>query len=121
MYAGPALIEAYRVGESAQWLGISLADSVREQALGLNMKSGQSNVVVEWPVPTKDGLQNRSVINWPAVVAHDFNVKPPITVQQFYKAFESTFGFFERLPLNVQAKYENTVRFVNDRLASHVA
>jgi hypothetical protein len=121
MYAGPALIDAYRVGESAQWLGITLAESVQAQALGLNMKSGQSKLIVEWPVPIKEGSEKRFVVNWPAVVAHDFKVKPPITVAQFYQAFERTFGSFEKLPVEVQAKYENTVRFVNDRLALHVA
>ena len=121
MYAGPALIDAYRVGESSQWLGICLAKSVEAQALGLNMKSGQSKLLVEWSVPTKGGSENRLVVNWPAAVAHDFKVNPPITVTQFYRAYERTFGSFESLPSDVRAKYENTVRFVNDRLALHVA
>lgn len=121
MYAGPALIEAYRVGESAQWLGISLAASVQGQALGLDMKSGKSKLIVEWSVPTKQGSEKRLVVNWPAVFAHDFTVKPPITTAQFYQAFERTFGSFEGLPTDVRAKYENTVRFLNDRLALHVA
>jgi len=120
MYAGPALIDAYRAGESAQWLGISLAESVRAQALELNLKSGQSKLIVDWETPTKEGTEKRSVVNWPVVFAHDFKVKPPITVGQFYQAFERTFGSFENLPTNVRAKYENTVDFVNDRLALHV-
>lgn len=109
MYAGPALIDAYRVGESAQWLGISLAESVQAQALGLDMKSGKSKLIIEWAVPTKEGIEKRFVVNWPAVFAHDFNVKPPITVAQFYQAFEGAFGSFEKLPTKVRAKYENTV------------
>jgi len=121
MYAGPALIEAYRAGESAQWIGISLANSVQNQALSLELKSGKSNMIVDWPVPIRGGIERRCVINWPAIFAHDFKVKPPITVAQFYQAFAPTFGPFESLPTNVKAKYENTVCFVNNRLSAHLA
>lgn len=119
MYAGPALIEAYRVGESAQWIGISLAKSVQERARILGLKSGHSDIIVEWPVPVKGGTEQRFVVNWPAVFAHDFKVRPPISVAQFYQAFERAFGPFAELPGDVQAKYENTVRFINEQLALH--
>lgn len=119
MYAGPALIEAYRVGEAAQWLGIALGDSIREKARTLGMKSGKSDVVVDWPVPVKAGTVECAVINWPAVVAHDLKAKPPITVPQFYAAFVKAFGLFEDLPLDVKAKYSNTVTFMNQMLAVH--
>lgn len=121
MYAGPALIEAYRSGDSAQWLGICLGKSVETQALGLNMRSGDRKLLIEWLVSTKQGSEKRLVVNWPAAFAHDFTVKPPITLPQFCQAFQRTFGPFEALPADVRAKYENTVRFVNDRLALHVA
>ncbi len=121
MYAGPALIEAYRVGESAQWLGISLAESVQSQARSLTLKSGKSEMLVDWPVPIRGGTERRYVINWPAVFAHDFKVAPPITVAQLYQAFARTFGPFESLPADVSAKYENTVFFINNRLAAHAA
>lgn len=61
----------------------------------------------------------RFVVNWPAVVAHDLTVKPPVSVAQFYLAFERTFGPFAQLPAEVQAKYENTVEFMNQQLAIH--
>jgi hypothetical protein len=121
MYAGPALIEAYRVGESAQWLGISLAESVQAQAHALNLKSGKSKMIVGWTVPIKGGAETRSVVNWPAVFAHDLTAKPPITVAQFYQAFVRTFGAFDALAPDVKLKYENTVRFMNEHLALHVA
>jgi hypothetical protein len=119
MYAGPALIEAYRVGESAQWLGVSLAKSVADRARSLGMKTGRSDVIVQWLVPVKSGTEQRFVVNWPAVFAHDFKVHPPISVAQFYQAFEHAFGPFSELPHDVQAKYENTVRFINTQLALH--
>lgn len=121
MYAGPALIEAYRVGESAQWLGIALADSVQERAMGLGMMSGSSKIIVPWKVPLKGGTELRFVVNWPAVVAHTLTVRPPVPVAQFYQGFERTFGPFAQLPSEVRAKYENTVEFMNQHLAVHKA
>ena len=119
MYAGPALIEAYRVGESAQWLGITLAESVRQKAANLKMLSSGSKVIIPWALPIKDGTKPCFVVNWPAVVAHDLTVTPPISIEQFYLAFVSTFGAFARLPLEVRAKYENTVEFLNEQLIRH--
>ncbi len=119
MYAGPALIEAYRIGESAQWLGIALAESVQEQAISLGMMSGSSNIIVQWALPLKGRTELRFVVNWPAVVAHDLTVKPPVPVAQFYGGFERTFGPFAQLPAEVRAKYENTVNFMNEHLAMH--
>ncbi len=116
MYAGPALIEAYRVGESAKWLGITLGQSVQGRAIALGMKSLGSDVIIEWPVPVKAGVEHQFVVNWPAVVAHDFTIKPPISVSQFYAGFESAFGPFDTLTPEVRAKYENTVEFINAQL-----
>ena len=121
MYAGPALIDAYRVGEESQWLGIALSDSLRDEALALKMKTRSSDVIVPWHVPIKGGVVARHVLNWPAAFAHDFKVKPPITVAQFYVAFEQSFGPFDSLPGNVQAKYRSTVEFINTQLAVHHA
>lgn len=120
MYAGPALIEANRVGEAAQWLGIALAESVQEKATSLGMMSGSSNIIVQWALPLKGGTEPRFVVNWPVVVAHDLTVKPPVSVAQFYQGFESTFGPFAQLPAEVRTKYENTVKFMNEQLARHV-
>lgn len=121
MYAGPALIEAYRVGESAQWIGIALAKSVEDQAAGLGMSNGNSKLIVPWELPVKDGTKKCQVVNWPAVVAHDFTVVPPVSIEQFYQAFEGTFGAFSDLPPDVRAKYENTVEFMNEQLIRHRA
>lgn len=119
MYAGPALIDAYRIGESAQWLGIALSESVKKRAVALNMTTGKSKVIVPWSLPLRDGTKPCSVINWPAVVAHDFTVAPPLYVEQFYQPFESTFGAFGQLPPEVQAKYRNTIEFLNEHLIRH--
>ncbi len=120
MFAGPALIDAYRTGEAAQWLGIALSESVRERSIALNMTTGKSNLVVPWLLPLKDGNMPCSVINWPAAFAHDFNVSPPLSVEQFYKPLEPTFGPFEQLPPEVKDKYRHTIRFLNEHLIRHI-
>ena len=116
MYAGPALIEAYRVGEASQWLGISLGESIYNDAKNIEMKSGDKNIVVNWDIPLKDKTKNGYVINWPAIFSHDFTVKLPITTSQFYQGFERTFGSFESLPEKDKKKYINTVNFINSQL-----
>lgn len=119
MYAGPALIEAYRVGERSQWLGITLADSVKDAAIKLNMKNKNSKVIVNWDIPCKTGNINGYAINWPAIFAHDLTVPHPISPEGFYTAFHSTIGPYEELPEAVKSKYINTVNFMNYHLKKH--
>jgi hypothetical protein len=121
IYAGPALIDAYRVGEASQWLGLVLSESLATEAALLAMKTRSSDLVVRWTVPTKSGPVDRTVVNWPATFAHDFTVQPPISLGQFYAAFEGSFGPFRNLPPEVQSKYTHTVDFINHQLAAHHA
>jgi len=85
------------------------------------MKTGGSKVVVKWPVPMKNGCKDVYVVNWPAIFAHDLQVVPPVSVEQFYQAFESTFGDFKTLSVAVKSKYENTVSFMNHQLKNHAS
>lgn len=126
MYAGPALIEAYHVGESSQWLGATFAPSVADEVSALGLVAGESgsqasNVVVPWPVPMKKSVEDMVVLNWPALMAHQLKVDPPFTTEGFYQIFEPTFGPFAELPQDVRVKYENTVTFFNTQHAAHVA
>jgi hypothetical protein len=121
MYAGPALIDAYEVGESAQWLGIVFSKSLQGRENSLALSRGKSSIVVDWPVPLKQGAVDLSVVNWPAAVAHNFKVPPPLTTAQFYEIFEPTFGPISGLPQDVIAKYANTVDFINFQYAAHEA
>lgn len=119
MYAGPALIEAYRVGERSQWLGITLADSVKDAAIELKMTGRNSDVIVNWDIPCKTGNINGYAVNWPALFAHDLRVTPPITPEGFYTAFHSISGPYGQLPETVKSKYINTVNFMNHYLEKH--
>ncbi len=121
MYAGPALIEAYRIGESTKWLGITLADSIEKRALALGMKSNSSDLIIEWQVPIRGGVANHLVVNWPAAFANDLNIKLPVSISEFYAGFENAFGPFENLGDDVKAKYIKTVEFLNKQLACRVS
>ena len=126
MYAGPALIEAYHVGESSQWLGVAFAAPVGDEVASLGLVAGErgaqgGKVVVPWPVPIKDSVEDLMVLNWPALMAHQLKVEPPFTTEGFYQIFEPTFGPFAELPQDVRVKYENTVAFFNAQYSAHVA
>jgi hypothetical protein len=119
MYMGPALIEAYRIGESAQWLGVVFAPSLQGREKQIGLTSGSSPLIVEWSVPFKEGSRLMSVANWPAAMGKNFKVVPPLTVDQFYEIFEPTFGSLASLPPEVKAKYRHTVAFMNEQYSAH--
>lgn len=118
MYAGPALIEAYELGEAAQWLGIVTTKDIYDQAKRAGFKTGNEDIVIATNIPLKQGWVPGYAMNWVAPVRHDFKVPPPIAIELFYSQFEHAFGPLSALPPNQQKKYANTVRFINERLAS---
>ena len=119
MYAGPALIEAYEIGEASQGIGIVLSDSVAEDARREDFRNGASKLVVEWDVPTKNGPIRAAVVNWPVALEKNFKIEPPITSEQFYQLFEEYFGPFSELREVDAGKYTNTVAFLNAQYVSH--
>jgi hypothetical protein len=120
LFAGPPLVNAYRLSEEAQWLGIRLDEVVASKARDIPLQSKQGNqIIIDWEVPTKSGEKMKShVIDWVTPHINNFTVQPPVSVQQFYQAFQSMFGCFEQLPESVQRKYTNTVEFINNRLVT---
>ncbi|MFO1484962.1 MAG: hypothetical protein U1F71_16490 [Verrucomicrobiaceae bacterium] len=119
MYAGPALIDAYDIGETSQWLGIVLSESVAQDAMAQNLRSGTTNMVVTWDVPTKNGTVKASVANWPIAFKANFKKEPPLTPQQLFQIFEEYFGPFSMLRESDANKYINTVEFINAQYALH--
>ena len=120
IFAGPPLIQAYRMGEEAQWMGAVLAPAVAERvrALDPSFLDGSGNdLVLQWDVPLKSGENaSRWVLAWPRSYRNNFRVQPPISVEQFYGGFAQFFGQFENLEPTHRTKYENTVAFVNAML-----
>jgi len=119
VFVGPPLIQAYRLGEEAQWLGAVLDQPVAERAAQLEPAHKDSkglDVVLPWNVPLKSGSVCRQVLAWPRSHRANFQVEPPISVEQFYQTFEQFFGTLSDLRPEDRAKYENTVVFVNAML-----
>lgn len=114
LYAGPALVNAYNIGEYAQWLGIMVDETVAERCRAIPLMSGTKDAILNWPVPLKTGSTRTShVINWPYPMRNNFTVSPPISIDQFYKGFAPLFGSFSDLGDNEKEKYRNTVDFIN--------
>lgn len=120
LFAGPALVKAYRLSEEAQWLGIRVDEAVAERAAAIPIRSDRGrNAVITWPVPIKSGESEFSnVIDWVETHRANFLVSAPIAVDAFYGPFRELFGPFGNLPAGVRVKYENTVAFINQRLSS---
>jgi hypothetical protein len=117
LYSGPALIEAYEIGEAAQWLGVVTTEAIYQQTIKANFKAGTSNVVMPASIPTKKGLVPGYAMNWVAIFRHDFKVKPPISTELFYSQFEHAFGPLSGLAERERMKYANTTNFINELLA----
>ena len=120
LFAGPALVHAYRLSEDAQWLGIRVDERVAKHAetIALQAKGGYPSIAA-WRVPVAGGGSESShVIDWVAAHRTNFKVSPPFSATQFYEPFAETFGSFDSLPAAVRRKYENTVAFINERFAS---
>lgn len=119
IYAGPALIEAYDIGEASQWLGIVLSPSAAKDAIMQKMRKGNSHIIVDWDLPTKTGTVKASVANWPVALEGSFHIKPPLTPEQLYQIFEQYYGPFAELRESDARKYINTVKFINEQYALH--
>lgn len=116
MYAGPALIEAYRLGEKAQWVGLAASEAVYLRSQEAALKSRSASVIVKANIPVDGGSYAGYAVNWPEILERHPHVSVPFTVPQFYSPFEHLFGPFDHLPERVQAKYINTVEFFNSRM-----
>jgi hypothetical protein len=113
MYAGPALIEAYHLGESAQWIGIVASEAVYRRAIEAKFQSGASDVVVPTEIPVDGGSRPGYAVNWPVILRNSISTPLPVTAQQVYEGFAQYFGPFESLDQRVRRKYENTAVFMN--------
>jgi hypothetical protein len=119
LYAGPALVEAHDIGESAQWLGIVVDDVVAERCMEIPCQSGGKDIIISWQLPLKCGRRlPKNVVNWALSMRDGFSDPPPYSVEQYYKGFVQTWGAYSTLDENAKKKHQNTVEFVNYCLAS---
>jgi len=118
LYAGPALVNAYTIGECAQWLGIVVDDVVAERCREIPLQREGKDIVINWQLPLKCGhLSPVKVINWPLSMREGFTTRPPYTVEQFYEAFVPLFGSYSKLGESEKKKHQNTVDFINHCLS----
>jgi hypothetical protein len=115
MYAGPALIEAYDLGECAQWIGIVASDKVFQEAMKYEFKSGPNDVIVETEIPGDGASRTGYAVNWLATHRNSITEKPPFAAKQIYDSMSlgRYFGEFDLLPRRAKMKYENTAQFMN--------
>ncbi len=119
LFCGIPFVKAYEIGEMAQWSGIVIDDSVVEHCRKDKNLMSYTHEIIQWDVPIKPtGRKKFWVINWPFISRRNFRKKPPISVKDYYKAFERLFGPYEHLPTDVKVIYENTVNFINSSLVS---
>lgn len=115
LFSGPALVDAYSLGESSQWLGVVVDDYTANviSKLPLSTASG-AGLIVSWELPQKgEPPATRTVVNWVATHRHTYRGPLPLTVEVFYSAMVPLFGPLESLESSIRAKYENTVAFFN--------
>ena len=115
MYAGPALIEAYRLGEEAQWIGIATSEEVFRRAEEAEFKSGSHHVVIRSCIPVEGGTRDGYAVNWPAIGRKNLTATLPVSAAQVYEGFAQYFGPFNELATKVRTKYEHTAWFINQR------
>lgn len=114
LYAGPALVNAYNLGECAQWLGIVVDDVTAERCRKIPLQREGKDIFINWQLPLKCGHKSpMNVINWPLSLREGFSASPPYSVEQFYEAFVKLFGAYSKLGENERRKYQNTVDFIN--------
>ena len=122
LFSGPALVDAYNLGEGSQWLGVVIDDRTAEAVKNTPIRSqGGKDAVTLWDVPIKNGSSvTRSVVNWVETHRHNYVGPVPLTVEMFYSPMAALFGPWEKLPREIQIKYENTVSFFNAQYARRV-
>ena len=116
LFCGEPFVKAYQIAERAQWSGIVVDDIVAEHFCrkNINLSSHGTPVLTQWEVPVKpSGTRRHWVVNWPKLFKNNFRKNTPISVGEYYMAFERLFGSYEDLPEDVKKKYENTVKFIN--------
>jgi hypothetical protein len=118
MYAGPALVEAYEIGEAAQWIGIRASKSVYEQTKRANFLAANTEVIKPAVIPVEGGHCNGYAVDWPAMNPSNIKARLPVSAELVYSGFSRYFGPYDSLPSKVKAKYENTAKFINESLAT---
>ena len=118
LFSGPALVDAYELGELSQWLGVVVDDYTAEVAKSTPIHEH----IVRWNVPVKNKRPvERNVVNWVKTQRGNYRGPIPLTIDAFYSPMAKLFGPLEELGQTIRMKYENTVEFFNAHYDSGIA
>src|SRR6266853_164897 len=83
LFSGPALVDAYDVGEASQWLGVVIDDKTADILKNTPIRSQTGkDAVVLWDVPVKEGTPvTRNVVNWAETHRHNYVGPIPLTAE----------------------------------------
>ncbi len=121
LFGGIPFVRAYELERKAQWSGVVIDDIVltyyKNWFSDMPKCQGGSSIIVSWNIPLKsDKREQGFCLDWVSPHKANFTIKPPISVSDYYSGFKNLFGDFDQLSTEVQAKYRNTVEFVNHLL-----
>lgn len=122
LFAGVPFVRAYELERKAQWSGVVIDDVVLHHYKNWykDMPKCQdgSSIIVSWNIPLKNDKREHGLcLDWVKPHKANFIIQPPISISDYYSGFKNLFGDFDKLPLEVQVKYQNTVEFVNHLLS----
>ena len=121
LFCGIPFVRAYELEKKAQWSGVivdnDVFDHYEKWKSDMPKCMDGSSIIVPWNIPLKDNGQEKGMcLDWVKPHKGNFKIRPPILVKDYYEAFIKLFGEYEQLTPEVQAKYKNTVEFVNHSL-----
>lgn len=113
VYTGPALLEAHRLSESAQWIGVCCDAAVASRSEVLGTKTGErAPVIVPARIPSKEGGGEGFALNWPGLLAHEVKDRP-LSAERLHRYFRLGSTSYRRLQPLARLKYERAAEFFN--------
>jgi hypothetical protein len=113
LYFGKALLEAYRLGESQDWIGFALSGSARDRLAEVGLPANERLNYAMWDIPLKrNAATDKSTVHLPALI---------LALSPGRSQVESTVDSLRTLQSQalsdtVRRKYENTVQFLQKNI-----
>lgn len=116
LFSGTSLNSAYELGEKQQLLGVSVCSITRErfcQSKPYSLTCG-NEVILQKNIPTKPGVTElRYILNWPAHCKSEL-ARLCLDDASLFSQHFWTINQGVKLNECILAKYENTLRLIND-------
>jgi hypothetical protein len=109
VFIGEALIEASRVGEKYNWIGLVMAPSATARLEKLNLPMNERLNYRQWDIPLKDNADEH--LRTEKAYAYLIGASTPVNGQNEYIQKLQNMASSVKCP-KVLAKYENTIQFL---------